>query len=562
MSSNNDNSGPRAVRNLLAFFEDNLSGSPRSRGRSPALSEASTHSRPVSNVRASFVAVRRPSDIEGAQQWGLRKASGINTMADTKQEQENSPLLNGDSSHTPDQPPQSNALQVEPDPGRQLSAAGEHPPGENVPGENVPGENPSGENSPGENPPVENPPGENPQGGLGDILKGSAFETSPPNRNSESEDTGTKEASTSPVLEQKDTAATTTNGTFTPAAQSKSVGGRIKNAISSKHRQPPPAVKLNSSKDTKPIKAPPTRQVPPVKPSQKPPMSPRTPRAPISPVTEKPMTRGSATKPMAVAESAKNRATSDQAKSPTLPKETRRFSLGTQSSTTAAAVTAARRGSSSPKASGLKKDAKQSSPETKPRSYRAPASAIAPTAASAARNSNPSTLQRKPTTTKRDDPPAKNTNTTAPATKKDARISIPAQTNGTDSSKPKGGGAGKATDNGILARLMRPTASSAQKAHDKVSPSSPPQSKRAATMQAVKSKARMSLTRNDEDKENSQQGGQGIDSSPSPADVKQVNAKGDDKADSQPLNDITPAAEPVAAITAESKNEALEASSA
>src|SRR5947207_15440587 len=80
----NNNTG---VRNLRAMFENKTgdpatSTSPPSRGRSPAGSEASLSSRPVSKVRASFVAVERPAEAGQGQQWGLRKASDVGIMAE------------------------------------------------------------------------------------------------------------------------------------------------------------------------------------------------------------------------------------------------------------------------------------------------------------------------------------------------------------------------------------------------------------------------------------------------------------------------------------------------
>jgi hypothetical protein len=61
------------------------SSSPPSRGRSPSGSINSGSSRPVSKVRASFVAVERPGDISSAPQWGLRKASDVSSMAEVKE---------------------------------------------------------------------------------------------------------------------------------------------------------------------------------------------------------------------------------------------------------------------------------------------------------------------------------------------------------------------------------------------------------------------------------------------------------------------------------------------
>ena len=77
------------VRNLRAMFENKTgdqSNSPPSRGRSPSVSVASSTSRPVSKVRASFVAVERSG--EQGQLWGLRKASDVSSMADVVKENE------------------------------------------------------------------------------------------------------------------------------------------------------------------------------------------------------------------------------------------------------------------------------------------------------------------------------------------------------------------------------------------------------------------------------------------------------------------------------------------
>jgi hypothetical protein len=108
--------------------------------------------------------------------------------------------------------------------------------------------------------------------------------------------------------------------------------------------------------------------------------------------------------------------------------------------------------------------------------------------------------------------------------------------------------------------MMRPTASSAQKAHEKAAPSSPPQSKRAAPLQAVKGRARRSLTTSTEDKENSHRGGREIHHSPLTVEARQADMNGDGKVESHPLNDITPAVEPDKA-TAPSANEGGETSS-
>ena len=82
-------SGSTSVRSLLAKFENNAnnnSTSPPSRGRSPTGRNDGGSDRPLSKVRASFVAVERvasPHNQGGPQQlWGLRKASDVVSSPD------------------------------------------------------------------------------------------------------------------------------------------------------------------------------------------------------------------------------------------------------------------------------------------------------------------------------------------------------------------------------------------------------------------------------------------------------------------------------------------------
>jgi hypothetical protein len=582
--SDNNTPSTGGVRNLRAIFEnkpsEDLSGSPPSRGRSPAHSEASLHSRPVSKVRASFVAVERPGDLADGQQWGLRKASDVTKMADAKRNFENESTPNG--------APGSGEVAA------QLNGVHNHTKFQ---------AEQNGVEGAAEN-------------DLGSILKGSAFEASPPTTRAK-RGTEAREPPASPTSQKKRPTASRVNGRATPGAQSKSIGSRIKDAVDANHNQPPPSVKLNTTKDAKPVKPPPTRQLPPSKSTTKSPTLPKTPKTPVSPTLQKPFTRGSAAKPMAVEESAKNGPSPEQAKkSPTLPREPRRASLNQQS------PIAARQSPSSPRMNRLQKDAPPTSPEAKtirspaspqrnrghtdetptspvakpgrgpapartnaiqkevkpspaeakPKSNRVPAAATASTAASAAK-SGTTTLTRKPTTTKRDRPavkaaaPAalvtKTPAATAPATKmatnappsksaistnttvkRPSRASLPAQSNPKDKPKPQTSIARKAPDEGFLARMMRPTASSAQKAHEKVAPSSPPQSKRAAPAPTVKGKSRSSLLHSDEDKENSHRGQQELGPESPTGEKSRGAMNGDSGTESQPLRDITPPEDP------------------
>lgn len=78
------------VKNLRAMFEtkhSDQSTSPPSRGRSsPNGSVTPNSSRPVSKVRSSFVAVERPGEAGQGSQWGLRKQSDVSSMAEIREE--------------------------------------------------------------------------------------------------------------------------------------------------------------------------------------------------------------------------------------------------------------------------------------------------------------------------------------------------------------------------------------------------------------------------------------------------------------------------------------------
>ena len=88
---------------------------------------------------------------------------------------------------------------------------------------------------------------------------------------------------------------------------------------------------------------------------------------------------------------------------------------------------------------------------------------------------------------------------------------------------------------------MRPTASSAQKAHEKLHPSSPPQGKKSAPKSTARNNARRSLARSEEDKENSHQVEQEASERAPSTDLRQGGPNGEMEAESQPLRDITPA---------------------
>ncbi|OBW65353.1 MAG: hypothetical protein AUREO_012620 [Aureobasidium pullulans] len=124
--------------------------------------------------------------------------------------------------------------------------------------------------------------------------------------------------------------------------------------------------------------------------------------------------------------------------------------------------------------------AKTKSPQSKPTRPRSPTRPIkvsshltAPTAASAARQDNqsskPSVSVSKPAVNSRPQPRAP-----AAATKPTARSSIASTSNPPKKTESKPAISSKGTDDSFLARMMRPTASSASKAHEKTEAKSPP----------------------------------------------------------------------------------------
>ncbi|EER42646.1 conserved hypothetical protein [Histoplasma capsulatum H143] len=77
-----DSRAQTGVRSLLARFENNnnnSSTSPPSRGRSPIDQDGTGSVRPLSKVRASFVAVERTGQSGSPPMWGLRKAADLDS---------------------------------------------------------------------------------------------------------------------------------------------------------------------------------------------------------------------------------------------------------------------------------------------------------------------------------------------------------------------------------------------------------------------------------------------------------------------------------------------------
>jgi len=530
------------VRNIRALFEAKTeTTSPPSRGRSPAGSEGarSVSSRPISRVRASFVAVersgqvglRKMSDsIEGGpdglgatpQKTGTttadRRLTGgpgpdslvqVKSLGGLKEENLTSEKLleNGHTEHetttaaaVPEEKPTSLALgtvaQTGSGDGKSQpellvdTAAKSAPAVENAPEDlgNVlkgsPFENP--ERSGADRPPVHDPTSSvKPSGSTGkgttipdnDISKPTAngkplLSTK---TNSENKATASKPApiSTKPDVQKIQKLGTTRSSTqtakpakpitpktpTTPNLQPSSKTSSPRQPISKTSSPRQPAPDKETSKETKK-----DTEHAPLRKASRTSLAPQTSRAEPK---VRPSTAGTA-------QLGKNAASTTSLKQP---------------STSAAAPTAShapKLAPSSPVSAFTKPK-----PKSPTRPQRLPASATAQTAASAAKlggntqsrspsrastasaalNRKPSTLKKDPTITQPRGPPSA---TTTGLRKKVSRPSLPA---GAHPDRPKSRTStvgSKAPDDSFMARMMRPTASSASKVHEKIEPKSPP----------------------------------------------------------------------------------------
>ena len=417
------NSGAGGVRNLRAMFENKggeNSTSPPSRGRSPAASDVSIPSRPVSKVRTSFVAVERPGDL-GGQQWGLRKASDVSSMAEVKeealQEQRNASQINGSAS-------------------KPLNGTANGTSGVN--------------------------------GVQSGKTEGDATAAGKENSNNlEKDRDGDTKADADP--KKKATA------TGTPAPS--------KSKASEVHK---PA-KINAVHDSKPR----TAKVSPTKPTAS--SAPRTPKTPTTPTASKTAAKGSPKKPTAVVESA-TRSPKATAKPEAARPKAPRISATGGTSASMAKTFAAKQPSPNAKDHTKTGAAKAEGgtvttggfvkprPRSPTKPVRLPASATAQTASSAAKTGaaapgrSPSraattttSLARKPSTLKRDKaPPTVSSN----LNKKTSRASLSGAPQSKTHEQPKSrvstGTTTKPADSSFLARMMRPTNSSASKVQDDV----------------------------------------------------------------------------------------------
>jgi len=417
------------------------STSPPSRGRSPNPSEFSNGSRPVSKVRASFVAVERPGENGGPPILGLRRASEVSSLGGI---QENA-MVDGSNLERSSTTRTESDMKQETRP--QLARA------------------PSSTNG-------------NVEGGLGNILKGSSFDPSTPSKAPKATSATPNAKNLGGALSSGKLQNQTPRSAASKETDTTKAATMVKNMKSDGKPGPPPATTLQTTKTAQPVKPPPTRLA--VKSAPKSPIiskpSPKTPTSPVASI------KGGPAKIRGVMESAKQaqqakaekQPATKQERAPPAPKVDTHTKVKSTGEATRKEKTPA-----SPKAARSPKVTRTKSP-TKP--VRLPAGATANTAASAAKDAHhsPTELDSRKSITKKTSslsirlPRTSVSSTTSTLAKKPSRASL---ANGHDKhERPKSRVSVQASkpDEGFLARMMRPTTSSAQKTHEKIQVNSPP----------------------------------------------------------------------------------------
>ena len=439
--------GSTSVRSLLAKFENNAnnannSTSPPSRGRSPTGTNNGGSDRPLSKVRASFVAVERvasPNSQGGPQQlWGLRKASDVVSSPDK-------PKVEGLGS------PLSRSAAVSP------TSSVDKPVLERVPTMSPPSSVAEMKNNLEEKleSKADDSPARSPTGDASDKV-----DECPGNKLAE--EPKEESVALAPKAEEKSKA------TF-PKKQSTT-------STAAKTARPP---NIATGKDAS--------KVAPSKRSPRDPMSPPLPRTPRTPATSG------------------QRQASTTTNTPAGKKEVERSSRITSkrpSTTRASSHPAGRRTVSKTRSqpSGLSKEnngdrastntspgSTRGKPKSPTRPVRLPASITATTASSAAKlkseaqTSRPGSRATGPATTTSKTLPAKGpaanlrTNSTIRKAASHASLAPAARISERPRSRVSNV-TSKTPNDSFLARMMRPTASSASKAHEKVEIKSPPRS--------------------------------------------------------------------------------------
>lgn len=417
------------------MFENKASDqstSPPSRGRSPNPSEISNSSRPVSKVRTSFVAVERPGENGGAPILGLRKASEASSLGGIK---ENAIVDSGEM----EEPPIASGGTAKQD---IIS----------LPEKTAPERNAATE------------------GGLGNILKGSAFvENTPSKPPSEPRKLG--DVLTSGQAQEK-------IHELPSKPKDEAKAAAMVEKMNSSKSGPPLSTTLRTTQTAEPVKAPPTRQITTKSAPKSPTAAKPSPKTPTSPMAS---IKGGPAKIKGVMESAKQAQKAREAAN----QSTRKTEMPAMTQPSAPKVeTDAKpksaleppkkeRTPTSPKAVRSPNIIKPKSP---PRPAKLPAAATATTASAAAKDTHHSptepdrkSITKKPSTLSIRQPRVSTSSTTSTLAKKTSRASL---TNGHD--RPKSRASVSKPDEGFLARMMRPTASSAQKVHEKVQVNSPP----------------------------------------------------------------------------------------
>ncbi|KAA8647420.1 hypothetical protein EYZ11_011559 [Aspergillus tanneri] len=401
------------VRSLLAKFENNqnTTTSPPSRGRSPVGSENSGAGRPLSKVRASFIAV--DGAVQSNPVVGLRKASG---GSDSPAGPSRVKTFNSDDSGSLKSPlslsPISNSFP-------ESSANGND--SKNSISKELPGASTGA-----------------PMGSAEESTKPVIKETVP-SHNKENHSVAESAASTSPAVQSVKPTNTVTKRPSTIHIAKASTASKPTSGSTSV---------TGPRSSTKP----------------------RTPTSPA--MTEN--NKAKATRTAKTATAGDHRVPTQKPSRTSLTTAVRTASRPPRSSMPSREPTR-------PTVSGTKP--RSNSPS---RSARLPASATAPTLSSSgklgATGTTTSRLTRKPSTLK----PAAGANqraTTPTASNVRKHASRPSPPGHSGSERPHSRvsqGGSKPVDEGFLARMMRPTASSASKTHDKVEAKSPPRSTKTA----------------------------------------------------------------------------------
>ena len=465
--SSNQNNPTGGVRNLRALFENkgsDLSTSPPSRGRSPSNTDTSSHSRPVSKVRASFVAVERPGELGQPPQIGLRKTSDVNVMEEVKENGTTAPK----------------STEVTPTNGQQSDA-------QDAAKENfVPSH-------------ARNVTNTSVEGGLGSILKGSAFE-GPPKADAilgMEKANEVKEGSSSGAEARGNK---TSNGPRMPPGSSVTRAKKGLEKTLLPHQSPPIVTNAGRSQEPKTVSD--VRKK----------LSPHSPND--SKGSKTPTTASTATtsKPSPTIKSAGQKSSPIKTTAPpsaipptALPSKEKTDTQRNKNQTTKLLTT-------------VKPKTTSNGPKSPPMT-----TASSTTAASkfggASINGNTTKpngvgnaeatvahqreIVTKQLTTTARPPRASLAPTSTSAVKKPPRASLPVHTKPVERPTSRVSTGPKAPSEDFLARMMRPTASSAQKAHDKVQPQSPPRAKKEAPATKRDRRSSTSIgTQTEEDKEN------------------------------------------------------------